>query len=240
MKKIALILVLIFGLCGSLYAQETVSSDIQILFLKQRIQILEQQIKIRDLQQEAMERTPSELDIAAEVGASANSYDVNTTPSATADYLLGIDDFGEGSWAVQRFNIQNLLNLSREFSSQAFTAGETQATVTEAIMRASKWITNQGGSAETDLILDAPASEFPFSIVLVDEEGTGFEVCPPSGEQFDLNDGETLLTVNYCVESPALKGCSAVFSRGLDESGAGIYRINTVRCAWVDGGDTGD
>ena len=67
----------------------------------------------------------SDMDAAAEVGASANSYDVNTTPSLTADYLLGIDDFGEGSWAVQRFNISNLAALY--WANPAFTGTPTIA-----------------------------------------------------------------------------------------------------------------
>ena len=67
----------------------------------------------------------SDMDAAAEVGASANSYDVNTTPSLTADYLLGIDDFGEGSWAVQRFNISNLAALY--WANPAFTGTLTIA-----------------------------------------------------------------------------------------------------------------
>jgi hypothetical protein len=119
MKKIALVLVLILGLCGSLYAQETVSSDIQILFLKQRIQILEQQLRIKDLEQEAMKKIPleSDMDAAAEVGASANSYTENFTPSLTADYLLGIDNFGEGGWAVNRFDLVNLQELFQQAPS---------------------------------------------------------------------------------------------------------------------------
>ena len=119
MKKIALVLVLILGLCGSLYAQEKVSSDIQILFLKQRIQILEQQLRIKDLEQEAMKKTPleSDMDAAAEVGASANSYTENFTPSLTADYLLGIDNFGEGGWAVNRFDLVNLQELFQQAPS---------------------------------------------------------------------------------------------------------------------------
>ncbi|HUV27242.1 MAG TPA: lipoprotein, partial [Anaerolineales bacterium] len=44
----------------------------------------------------------SDMEIAVDVGGSANSYDVNTDPSASADYLIGVDDFA-GSWAVQRF-----------------------------------------------------------------------------------------------------------------------------------------
>jgi len=126
----------------------------------------------------------------------------------------------------------------RDTSSKAFTNGETQTTVTSGHMISNKYITNQGGSAETDLLLTAVS--YHTSIIIWDQEGTGFEVCPPSGEQFDLNDGETLLTANFCVESPALKGCKAVFSRGQDDAGAYIYSIDTIRCSWINGGDTGD
>ena len=73
----------------------------------------------------------SDMDAAAEVGASANSYDVNTTPSLTADYLLGIDDFGEGSWAVQRFNISNLAALY--WANPAFTGDPTITDTTPSL-----------------------------------------------------------------------------------------------------------
>jgi len=52
-----------------------------------------------------MRSGPSVADQMAEGEASANSYDVNTTPDSTADYLLGIDAYA-GSWAVQRFDIR--------------------------------------------------------------------------------------------------------------------------------------
>jgi len=61
----------------------------------------------------------SDMEIAVDVGASANSYTVNTAPSLTADYLLGIDDFG-GSWAVNRFNITN---LQKTFQEDPWTIG---------------------------------------------------------------------------------------------------------------------
>ena len=55
----------------------------------------------------------SELEAAAEVGASANSYTENTTPHLTEDYLLGINDYnGESvAWSVNRFDLANLQDL---------------------------------------------------------------------------------------------------------------------------------
>jgi len=230
MKKIALILVLIFGMCGSLYAEETVSSDIQILFLKQRIQILEQQIKIRDLQQEAMERTPSELDIAAEVGASANSYDVNTTPSTTADYLLGIDDFGEGSWAVQRFNIQNLLNLSRDFNKLDLIE---DTTLSEAQVVNNKYITNQGDAGEAEFVL--PDLAYVISVTFIVEEVQNLVVQPAAGELLYLNG--TALDADDCVDSDSLVGSMIVAINHQDADGDWNWHLHTAYGAWTDAGD---
>jgi len=254
MKKIALILVLIFGMCGSLYAQETVSSDIQILFLKQRIQILEQQIKIRDLQQEAMERTPSELDIAAEVGASANSYDVNTTPSATADYLLGIDDFGEGSWAVQRFNIANLralflasasITIKRYYpATLTDTSTPHDLTIAEC---SNTLITTQGWNGTDDITFNLPdisAYDGTEGVLIVrfrdtvgmQDADTDFYIDPDAATQITLNtvitgtDGDRIWNDNIGIYEGII--CMSDYDGTL----AGYWICDTVSGAWMDKG----
>ena len=122
MKKIALALILVFGLCGGLYAQEkkdaSLSPEAHILFLQQKVKILEQQLRIKDLEQEVMEKKSlsedlgleGDLDAAAKVMASANSYTINNTPNLTADYLVGIDD-SAGTWAINRFDLADLQAL---------------------------------------------------------------------------------------------------------------------------------
>jgi len=128
--------------------------------------------------------------------------------------------------------------LGRDFSKTDLTNGATQTALSEATLMANYWIANNGGSAEEDILL--VDITFPIKFALTDEEGTGYEVCPPSGEQFDLNNGETLLTADYCIESGGDKGDMAIFIRGEDEDGAWIWRVRTVQGAWIDGGDSGD
>ena len=120
MKKIILAVILILGLCGCY--EKTISPEIQNIFLKQQFILLEQQIRIKNLEQKVMEKTSDtdDMDAASEVGGSANTYDVNTTPSTTADYLLGIDD-SAGSWAIQKFNITNLQTLFNALTIQITT-----------------------------------------------------------------------------------------------------------------------
>ena len=66
----------------------------------------------------------SDMDIAVDVGASANSYTENVDPHLTEDYLLGINDYnGEAvAWSVNRFDLVNLQEL---FQKTPSTIGST-------------------------------------------------------------------------------------------------------------------
>ena len=128
------------------------------------------------------------------------------------------------------------VNLTREQNSQAFAAGEEQATVTAAHMLDAKNITDQGGSAETDLILTAVS--YYIDCLLIDTEGNGFEVCPPSGEAIYL-DG-TAIAADDCVDSTGAVGAKAALSRQQIADGSYAYFITTIIGTWADGNDTGD
>jgi len=144
------------------------------------------------------------------------------------------------SYAIHADNLPDLTSvykLDREYTSQAFTAGETQTTVTEAHMLAARWITNQGGSAETDLILTAVS--YHIERILVDEEGIGFEICPPSGESLYL-DSEGALTVDHCVDHVGAELSRATLSRAQNSAGTWAYHIITDSGEWIDGNDIGD
>ena len=85
----------------------------------------------------------SDMDMAVDVGASANSYDVNTTPDPTADYLLGIDAYA-GSWAVQRFDIRYLLNQT----PMTDAAADFAANFTGAYLYGGTFVCNEAGTIQ--------------------------------------------------------------------------------------------
>ena len=124
----------------------------------------------------------------------------------------------------------------REFSAQAFTDGEAQTTVTEAHMTDNRFLTDQGGAAETDLILSAIS--YYIDNIIVETEGNGFEICPPAGEAIYL-DG-TAIAANDCVDGGGTIGDKAGLSRAQIADGSYAYFITTIMGTWADGNDTGD
>jgi len=150
---------------------------------------------------------------------------------------LTIQSYTSGAW-VDKFTLTTDVNVTadRMFNSQAYTAGETQATVTEAHMLASKYLTDQGGSAETDLILSD--IEYYIGCEIVDTEGNGFEICPPTDEAIYL-DG-TAIAANDCVDSTGAVGARARLDRQQLADGTWAYFLTTIIGTWADGNDTGD
>ena len=129
------------------------------------------------------------------------------------------------------------VNLTRDYASQAFTTGETQTELTITMMLDAKYITDQGGSAETDIILEAAVSYY-IGCIFIDTEGNGFEVCPPSGEAIYL-DG-TAIAANDCVDSTGAVGAKAHLTRQHEADGTWTWAIDTIAGTWADGNDTGD
>ena len=104
----------------------------------------------------------SDMDDAAEVGASANSYTENTTPNLTEDYLLGIDDYnGESvAWTVNRFDLANLQALFQQAPSTigsgtpntgAFTTITGTSVIVTGLVDGLVNISNETDGAETVL-----------------------------------------------------------------------------------------
>ena len=132
-----------------------------------------------------------DMEIAVDVGGSANSYTVNTTPSATADYLLGIDDFG-GSWAVQRFNIANLMRpiVTEATEERVLTANEISGGIVLV-------------SAAVEVRLpDCAAGTVGAIVMLVQADASEvFEIAMTDTNDIPFLNGVSL-TANYEINSP--------------------------------------
>ena len=126
--------------------------------------------------------------------------------------------------------------IGRDIASQAFTNDATQTTVTEAHILASKYITNQGDDGETDIILTDV--EYYIGFTLIDTEGTGWEICPPSGEALYL-DG-TAIAADDCIDSTGAVGATATLVRQQIADASWAYYLWTVFGTFADGNDTGD
>jgi len=126
--------------------------------------------------------------------------------------------------------------IGRDISAQAFTNDSTQTTITEAHMLANKFLTNQGDDAETDLIFTAVS--YYIEGTIKDTEGTGFELCPPSGEALYL-DG-TAIAADDCIDWTGELGSVAVYARQQIANGDYKFYVTTVIGTLVDGNDTGD
>ena len=148
--------------------------------------------------------------------------------TSTAGYKLTNNGAADPSWVIPR-----------ELQTLAFTNDATQTEFTAANMLLYGSFSNKGDNAETDIILAAPS--YPIKITALVEYAAVMEICPPSGEQFDLNNYAALLTQDFCIESPAIIGSKAVFTRMYSDTlTAWFWSVDTVRGAWIDGGDTGD
>lgn len=108
----------------------------------------------------------------------------------------------------------------------------TDTVLTEAQILDNKYISNYGASGEVDLVLPAPS--YTVSRTIMVEASQIIEICPPSGELFDLSG--TDLTVDYCIDNPPTPGSKAVFTR--TRTGASTYKwsVDVIRGTWVDAG----
>ena len=133
----------------------------------------------------------SDMEIAVDVGGSANSYTVNTTPSASADYLLGINDFA-GSWTVNRFNIANLMRpiVTEATEERVLTADEISGGIVLV-------------SAAVEVRLpDCAAGTVGGLVMLVQADASEvFEIAMTDTNDIPFLDG-TSLTANYEINSP--------------------------------------
>lgn len=112
----------------------------------------------------------------------------------------------------------------------------TDTSITAANLLASKFVSNYGASGEVDLVL--PAVSYNISRTIIVEAAQIIEVCPPSGELFDLNG--TLLDADDCIDSPATAGSKAVFTRSRTGASTWRWSVDPVRGSWVDTGASDD
>ena len=128
--------------------------------------------------------------------------------TSTAGYQLTNNAAADPSW-----------NINRDFCVTDFTCDEAQGTLSAANMIACEGVTNSGGAdAETDILL--VAISYPMKIVFKVEEANIMEICPPSGEAFDLNG--TDLAADDCVDSPAVVFSKMAATRMQNAAGAWI------------------
>lgn len=114
-------------------------------------------------------------------------------------------------------------------ASLTYTA---DTSILAANLLVSKFVSNYGAGGEIDLIL--PALSYNITRTFLVESAHIIEVCPPSGEAFDL--AGTTLTTDYCIDSSTVTGDKAVFTRL--RTGASTYKwsVDVVRGTWVDTG----
>jgi len=118
----------------------------------------------------------------------------------------------------------------RDFKTANHTA---TGNITEAQIKANKWHTNNGASAEIDLTL--PALSYTVSIVFIVQETQIIEINPPSGELFDL-DG-TDLDADDCIDTSAVVGDKIALTRMLIADGSTWrWSADTIRGVHSDTG----
>jgi hypothetical protein len=151
---------------------------------------------------------------------------IDTTASAMTATAAKI--FGQTSGGTTGFVLAETL-ASMPPSGLELT---TDTSLTEAQLLANGYITNQGASGEIDVTL--PAVSYRITRTIIVEEPQIIEVNPPSGEAFDL--GGTTLDADDVIDSPAVVGSKAVFSRMKNASGTWHWSVDAVRGSWVDSG----
>ena len=148
----------------------------------------------------------SDMEIAVDVGGSANSYDVNTTPSASADYLIGVDDFA-GSWAVQRFSIAELLKLVTIITGNITVGGTIHGGIEILSDAAAPTAAQCYGSLNKSngvQTVTLPAAVVGMSILIYSDDAEVKTIAVASGENIWLNGVDN--GDNNTIQSPGAVG----------------------------------
>ena len=174
----------------------------------------------------------------------ANPWVVNEGGTGAATYALNGVLFGNGTDAIGVTAIGSVGQVltagadpfipafatPREFRVLSFDNGAEAATFTAANMLLYGTINNQGADEETDIILVTPTISIKFEVEV--SEDHVIELCPASGEIFDLNG--TDLDANDCVNSSAVVGDWFVVKSRQIAAGTWQYFIDTGRGAHID------
>lgn len=179
------------------------------------------------------------VDVSTDVTGTLNVENGGTEVAAITDHCVIV---GSGTAAVTILGVGAAKEVlkgvtgadpdfvtERAFSKQNYTAN---GNITEAYILASKYHSNQGDAGEADLVL--PDLAYPVTIIILIEEAQNIEINPPAGEYLDL-DG-TDLDPDDCVDSDSTVGSTIALTNGQDADGDWIWRLNTIRGAWVDTG----
>jgi len=162
----------------------------------------------------------------------------NETAPASGDLILiqDVSDTGDSAQGTTKnMTIDDLFDyVGRDISDIAYDNSETQTDITEAEIIENLYHTNQDASAPGELDKRLPDLSYFVRIIVYVSEAQIIEMCPPSGEIFDL-DG-TALDANDCIDSPATTGSKAVVTRAQQADATWQWEWDTVRGAFVDTG----
>jgi len=153
------------------------------------------------------------------------------TPSANGQSLVSA-----ATYAAMRTLLDLEPGIDYDASTPSTLATTTDTSISAVQLLANKYITNQGASTEVDNVL--PAISYHLTRAIIIEEEQIMEVCPPSGETFELliSGTWTMLYADDCVDSPAIVGSRALVHRMQNASGTWFYSWDTVRGTWSDTG----
>jgi len=138
----------------------------------------------------------SDMEIAVDVGASANSYTVETEFDPSTDYILGIVDYG-GSWAVRRIDLTSLYIPSYIF-------GLTNS----VILTNCEGAQDDGASGSNLLFMTDDGESFPVDGLI---GMTLYNITDVSSCTIGDNDADDVYCVGYSV------GVSSGLSGGTDD-----------------------
>ena len=137
----------------------------------------------------------SDMEIAVDVGASANSYTVESAFDPSTDYLLGITDY-DSTWAMKRINLTN-------FATSGTIHGAFQILSDSAAPSAAECYgsVNKSNGAQT---VTLPAAVVGMSILIYSDDAQVKTIAVASGENIWLNGVDN--GDNNTIQSPGAVG----------------------------------
>ena len=178
----------------------------------------------------------SDMDAAVDVGASANSYTVESAFDPSTDYLMGITDYA-GSWAVKRIDLTNFATTGDITGAiNIVTTTDGTESPTAAQMYGTFFIADNATAAnDTDYTL--PTAVAGMSACFYDNgAGDGGIIIDANTDDQILLNGTTV-GVADAIDSPGVAGA------GANGDFICIFAIDATNWitlgasgTWVDGG----
>ena len=150
----------------------------------------------------------SDMDVAVDVGASANSYTVESAFDPSTDYLMGITDYA-GSWAVKRIDLTNFATTGDITGAiNIVTTTDGTESPTAAQMYGTFFIAaNATAANDTDYTL--PTAVAGMSACFYDNGGgDGGIIIDANTDDAILLNGATVGTAD-AIDSPGVAGAGA-------------------------------